>query len=221
MSDDIKYLLKNDEIQAKKEPLHEADAAVRRESDIEVDTGNRVFQQVLNIHGIELKPAKIFADARGEFSCRPISSVWIQENISISHKGVFRGMHLQIGKNSQTKNVRVIKGSIVDFVIDLRPRSGTFLNIYQVTLTGKDKTEIQIPGGCGHGFLSLENNTIMQYLVDKPYDPEHEVSIRPDMIPEINKALTEILPPENLVFSQKDQEGISLDEFIKSYSRTL
>lgn len=165
------------------------------------------------IAGLTLAAATIFPDRRGEFSCRPLTGRWIQENLSVSHKGVFRGFHLQIGANEQAKNVRVLRGSVLDLVIDLRPTSATFLLLDQLSLTGRDKSEIHIPAGCAHGFLALEDETILQYLVDKPYDPPNEISLVYDSIPEVAALLTAALPNQEIMLSDKDQAGLSLAEF--------
>lgn len=165
------------------------------------------------ISGLIFAAAKIFPDRRGEFSCRPLTGVWIQENLSVSHKGVFRGFHLQTGVNQQSKNVRVLRGAVLDLVLDIRPNSPTFLLLDQFRLTGDDKNEIHIPAGCAHGFLALEDETILQYLVDKPYDPPHEVSLAYDSIPEVVALLAAALPHQDITLSDKDREGITLAEF--------
>lgn len=172
---------------------------------------------MITIKDIQLKEAKIFPDNRGEFTCRPIDPTWTQENISVSKKGVFRGIHLQVGENSQTKVVRVFKGTIIDYIIDLRQDSPTFLQVNSIQISGKEKSEIIIPAGCGHAFLALEEDTIMQYMVDKPYDPQNEVSINPESVAEIFSSINSYFNKEEIIISEKDQAGITLEDFKSQY----
>ena len=171
------------------------------------------------ITGLKITDANIFADSRGEFSCRPLNSKWIQENISVNKINVFRGVHLQGGKKSQSKLVRVLSGKVLDIVIDLRKDSKTYLKIFFIELNAEKKNEIYIPAGCGHAFLSLKNNTILQYLIDKPYDPVSEITIDINSIPEIEEAIKQYVPSKNrLIISEKDKQGISLDNYLKDYN---
>lgn len=171
----------------------------------------------MNIDGLQSSSPKIFPDDRGEFSFRPMTPEWIQENISVSKAGVFRGIHLQKGINVQTKKVRVINGRALDMIIDLRAESPTFKKIDIVELNGAEKNELIIPKGCGHAFLALEDNTIFQYLVDMPYDPQNELTITIESVPDFKKAVDEALQSINaqLIISDKDQQGITLEEYLQ------
>ena len=83
--------------------------------------------------------------------------------ISSSKKGVLRGMHMQT-KFSQGKYVSVIKGSILDVVVDLRKKSKTFGKHYKIILSDKNAKSIYVPPGFAHGFLGLEKENIIHYF---------------------------------------------------------
>ena len=91
-------------------------------------------------------------------------------------KNILRGLHLQT-KNSQDKYVTVLKGKIFDVSVDLRKNSKTFGKHFSIYLTNKPYNSIYIPKGFAHGFITLRDNTIVQYLVDNDYSPENEGSI--------------------------------------------
>lgn len=169
--------------------------------------------QPIVIDGGFLVTPPVFGDDRGSFTFRPTDSTYIQENISVSARGVFRGVHLQVGENSQQKNVRVLSGKALDLIIDLRKDSPTFKQTYTQLLDAESKVEMTVPAGCGHAFIALEDDTIFQYLVDKPYDPDNDVSIRYETIPEFVDALS-AYEFDEIVLSDKDKAGISLEEFL-------
>jgi len=100
-----------------------------------------------------------------------------QENESKSAFGVLRGLHFQIGKYAQTKLVRVIKGRVLDVVVDIRTESKTYGEHVSVELSGENKRQIFIPQGFAHGFITLEDETILSYKVDNYYSPENESGI--------------------------------------------
>jgi dTDP-4-dehydrorhamnose 3,5-epimerase len=116
------------------------------------------------------------ADDRGVFSATSIEDKrWIQTNVSYNRvKNVFRGMHLQKGKFAQDKLVKVVNGSIVDMIVDLR-KGDNYLRLYTYNMEIGD--ELLVPKGFAHGFLTLEEHTVVQYLVDAPYTPSADVSL--------------------------------------------
>ena len=132
------------------------------------------------IKGLKLFELKSYLDNRGVFSEVFLSNLnipefqikYVQENESISNYGVFRGMHLQRGKYSQSKLVRVIKGKVIDVVCDLRRSSPSYKKNIFIEL---DPNKIlYIPKGLAHGFLSLEEGTILNYKCDKYYNSKSE-----------------------------------------------
>jgi len=105
------------------------------------------------------------------------STLFLQDNMSVSHKNVFRGLHYQTGMWEQSKLVRVLKGSVVDFIVDLRQESQTYGKFEYFELNDKNKLSLFIPPYFAHGFLSLEDDTIFIYKCGNYYNKEHEGSI--------------------------------------------
>ena len=102
---------------------------------------------------------------------------FVQDNISVSKKGVLRGLHYQTGKHAQAKLVQVLKGEILDVVVDLRPESNTFGQHFKLNISSKNRKSIFIPKGMGHGFLALTDDVIFSYKCDSYYHKEAERGI--------------------------------------------
>lgn len=100
-----------------------------------------------------------------------------QANRSKSSKGVVRGLHYQLDPKCQAKIVEVIKGMVVDVVVDIRKDSKTYGKSFQVLLTDSNNKQLYVPRGFAHGFVSLEDDTIFHYLVDNDYAPDLEGGI--------------------------------------------
>lgn len=112
------------------------------------------------------------------FEKNDIHHQWVQENQSLSkHKYTIRGLHFQTSPASETKLVRVIRGSVFDVFVDLRRSSTTYGKWYGVELSDKNHKSLLIPKGCAHGFCTLEDNTIIAYKVDAEYSPSHEKTL--------------------------------------------
>lgn len=103
--------------------------------------------------------------------------LFVQDNQSVSHKNVLRGLHFQKGLFSQAKLVRVVRGRVRDVVVDLRENSPTFGNHLMVELSEQNRQVLFIPKGFAHGFLALENQTVFQYKCDAYYHPASERGI--------------------------------------------
>lgn len=131
-----------------------------------------------------IEPDK-FGDTRGYFSPYFIQNNLselgfervVQANRSMSSKGVVRGLHFQNEPKSQAKIVEVISGSAIDVVVDMRIDSKTYGKSISVLLTPDNNRQLFVPRGFAHGFVSLEDNTIFQYLIDNDYAPELEGGI--------------------------------------------
>jgi dTDP-4-dehydrorhamnose 3,5-epimerase len=127
----------------------------------------------------------VFTDERGYFlesynkkKLEHILNIdFVQDNESSSQKGVLRGLHFQKPPFSQAKLVRVICGSVLDVVVDLRQYSETYGQYYKHILSAKNKHQLYIPKGFAHGFLVLEDDTIFSYKCSKYYNKESEVSL--------------------------------------------
>lgn len=141
----------------------------------------------LAIKDIKLFIPKIFRDARGWF-CESYSEKvfnadgffysFIQDNHSFSEKkGTLRGLHYQAEPKAQTKLVRCTKGSVFDVAVDLRRGSPTYKKWVGEILSQENFKQLLIPKGFAHGFLTLTDDTEVQYKVDNFYSPEHERSI--------------------------------------------
>jgi len=129
--------------------------------------------------GVLVIEPKIFTDERGHFFESYLrdslneavgeSIEFVQDNESCSTIGVFRGFHFQIGDAAQAKLVRVVSGSVTDIVVNVQ--TGEYMS---VTLSAANKRQLFIPRHYAHGFLSLTDNTILQYKCDRLYNKEAE-----------------------------------------------
>jgi dTDP-4-dehydrorhamnose 3,5-epimerase len=140
----------------------------------------------LNIKGCFEIIYKKKKDKRGYFQrVFDFKSIYPKKNynirqISISYnkkKGTFRGFHFQKKPFEENKFVFCINGSILDIIIDLRKNSRTYLKKITKIISVKKNNIIFIPKGCAHGFLTLEKNTKVQYIIDKPYSVIHSTGI--------------------------------------------
>jgi len=152
----------------------------------------------------------VFVDHRGTFAPLSLYSLdkdWIQSNVSFNpKKGTFRGLHFQLGDSAQAKLIKVITGMIIDFIVDIRIDSPHYLKVYEFIVTPGE--ELYVPRGYAHGFLTTEDNTVVQYLVDNIYSPENEGSIYWKEFPEIVDTIKEyqdgVLNEGELIISEKD-----------------
>ena len=127
---------------------------------------------------------------------------FVQDNESKSSKGVLRGLHYQLPPFSQTKLVRVVKGSILDIAVDIRKGSPTFGNHISVELSDENKKQLLIPRGFAHGFIVLSEIAILSYKCDNYYSKEHDRGILFND-PDLN--INWKLPENNLILSEKDK----------------
>jgi dTDP-4-dehydrorhamnose 3,5-epimerase len=139
------------------------------------------------LEGLKIIEPKLFTDSRGYFfesfnsqkmSDAGIKEVMVQDNISKSKKGVLRGLHYQLKPFGQAKFLTVLSGRILDVAVDIRIGSPTYGRHFSIELTGGSGRLIFIPEGFAHGFVSLEDETIILYKVGNYYSPENERGIR-------------------------------------------
>jgi len=130
-----------------------------------------------------------------------------QTNTSSSSKGSVRGIHYALVPPSQAKLVQCQRGSIKDYVIDIRVGSPTFGEFEEIELSENSPTAVFIEEGLAHAFVALENNTIVTYYVSEKFNPEREKGINP-----FDKTLNVKWPDLELILSEKDKSAISLDE---------
>ena len=141
-----------------------------------------VEKNVAGIEGLCVITPAVHGDNRGYFmetynqrdmEEAGIDIVFVQDNQSMSTKGVLRGLHFQ-KQFPQTKLVRVIKGSVFDVAVDLRPGSATYGKWYGIELTEENKKQFLIPRGFAHGFLVLSDTAEFCYKCDDFYHPNDE-----------------------------------------------
>ncbi|MDD2870759.1 MAG: dTDP-4-dehydrorhamnose 3,5-epimerase [Candidatus Gracilibacteria bacterium] len=169
---------------------------------------------------------QVFGDDRGffmetyskkEFENAGIDVEFVQDNHSKSKKGVFRGFHFQT-QNTQSKLVRVVSGSVLDFAIDLRKDSVTYGEYIVEELSASNKKQLFVPQGFAHGFLTLEDNTEFVYKCDDYYSPEFDGGIIYSD-PRLNidfEAIKKKYDISELSFSEKDKNHPSIDEFFSN-----
>lgn len=163
------------------------------------------------LKGCYLITPRVFNDKRGYFfesfntiqfeKQTGIKITFVQDNQSLSNKGVLRGLHYQKGDNAQAKLVRVIKGSVLDVCVDLRPESKTYGKYFSIVLDDKHHQQLYIPKGFAHGFLVLEDQTIFSYKCDNYYNKEAESGF---IYNDQTLAINWQLPLQELIISDKD-----------------
>lgn len=141
------------------------------------------------IEGLILIHPVSFPDERGffmesykqtEFASKGIPDSFVQDNHSLSRRGVLRGLHFQLAPSAQGKLVRVISGRVWDVAVDLREGSPTRLQWRSFVLDDKTRDMVFIPAGCAHGFLSTADDTHLVYKCTAEYDRATDSGIRWD-----------------------------------------
>lgn len=143
----------------------------------------------LEIPGVHVLEPDVFSDSRGSYSESysyrtlsenyGIATVFVQDNHSVStRKGTLRGIHFQNNPKPQGKLVRCTRGRVLDVVVDLRRDSPTFARWLTIELSDTNHLQIWIPRGFGHAFVTLEDNSEVQYKVDEYYYPQHDRAVR-------------------------------------------
>jgi len=152
---------------------------------------------------------KVFRDKRGTFSPLEFSKLdnnWVQSNISVNpRKYTLRGLHFQRDQFAQAKLIKVISGGILDFVVDLRTVSDDYNKVFFFEM--KEGDEVYVPRYFAHGFMTTEENSVVQYLVDNDYNPNSEGVKVWTEYPEIEKKIKELDPffgKELLIVMDKD-----------------
>ena len=164
------------------------------------------------IEGVLIIEPRIFGDARGyffeSFNAREfaektgIDVAFVQDNESMSHYGVLRGLHYQQPPFAQSKLVRVVKGSVLDVAVDIRKGSPTYGQHIAVELSAENHRQFYMPKGMAHGFSVLSEKVIFQYKCDEFYVPQSEGAIAWDD-PDLN--IDWQLPIDKVILSEKDR----------------
>lgn len=174
------------------------------------------------LKGCFILEPRVYNDNRGYFfesfnkamfeKSTGLSVDFIQDNESKSAKGVLRGLHFQEGKYAQSKLVRVIKGSILDVCVDIRQTSKTFGQYVSIILDDKEKKQIYVPRGFAHGFLVLEDDTIISYKCDKYYHKPSEGGI---IYNDKDLNIDWKFPENELILSDKDKQLPTFENLFK------
>ena len=164
--------------------------------------------------GLKIIQSKSFKDKRGFFKEDFKKKLFKDKKFifgcaSSSKKNVLRGLHLQT-KLSQDKYLSILKGSILDVVIDLRKSSKTFGKHFKIILSDKNAKSIFIPAGFAHGFLGLEQENIIYYTCSNYRSVKHEVGLLWN-----DKDLRIKWPIKNPIISKKDKKNLKFKEFKK------
>lgn len=166
---------------------------------------------------------KMFGDKRGYFfeafneklfnQKSGLKVNFIQDNQSFSNYGVLRGLHLQKGEFAQAKLVRVLKGSVLDVVVDLRKDQPTFGEHFSIELSEDNKKQLFVPRGFAHGFIVLSKTAEFFYKCDNYYNPESETGILhndPDL------SIDWKVPSKEIQISPKDFDNQSFKNIINT-----
>jgi dTDP-4-dehydrorhamnose 3,5-epimerase len=180
--------------------------------------------QIVNtfIDGLFVIKPDVFKDDRGffyEFYNKPkfeketgLKIDFIQDNLAKSQKGVLRGFHFQKGPFGQSKLISVLQGAVLDVVVDVRPKSPTFGQSFSIELNDQNKTQLFVPKGMAHAYLSLSDDTLFFYKIDEVYHPESEAGIRfddPDLKIDWQNDMSQI------ILSEKDRHLPYLKDIYK------
>ena len=154
----------------------------------------------------------IFNDERGSFHetfndilFKKVSGQkvnFVQDNQSTSSFGVLRGLHYQVGEMAQAKLVRVLEGSILDVVVDIRKESETFGKHFSIILDDVSQQQLFVPRGFAHGFITLSPTSKFAYKCDNFYDKDSERGI---IYNDATLSLDWHLSKDKFILSEKDQ----------------
>ena len=161
---------------------------------------------------------RVFDDARGYFFesyskrrfdevVRPIE--FVQDNESMSTRGVIRGLHFQRPPFSQSKLVRCVRGAVLDVVVDIRRGSPTYGRHIAVELTGENRRQLFVPRGFAHGFAVLSDEAVFQYKCDNYYHADRSLGI------------DWRIDPAEAILSEKDLRNPMFSDFESPFDITV
>jgi len=147
---------------------------------------------------------------RETYNNKILKKKFIFDYCTISKRNVLRGFHFQT-KFTQSKYVNVIKGKILDVVIDLRKNSKTFGKTFKIILSAKNALSLYVPKGFAHAYYSYEKENIIYYKLDNFYAPKYEYGIV------YNDKSLKIKWPKKIITSEKDKKLLTFNEFKKKF----
>lgn len=171
------------------------------------------------IEGLLVLEPRVFADARGyffeSFSERDFEQAvgpvhFVQDNESMSQRGVVRGLHFQRPPFAQAKLVRCVRGAVLDVAVDLRKGSPTFGRHMAVELSETNHRQLFIPKGFAHGFAVLSDVAVFQYKCDEFYHPEADGGIQ---LCDPTLGIDWRIPLDQAIRSEKDKQLPLLADF--------
>lgn len=173
-----------------------------------------------NLEGCFVLEPNIHEDDRGSFfesfnkekfqEITGLDVQFVQDNQSISKKGVIRGLHFQTGDFTQAKLVRVIKGKVLDVAVDVRKDSKTFGQHFSIELSEENNKQLFVPRGFLHGFSVLKDDTIFAYKCDNYYNKESEIGI---LYNDSYLNIDWLLKQEEIILSLKDEKLLNFKDF--------
>jgi dTDP-4-dehydrorhamnose 3,5-epimerase len=171
----------------------------------------------LEIEGCWQITSNVYEDERGSFrewfSLKEVFEETkfkfetVQSNISKSKKGALRGLHYSLAAAGQSKIITCANGSIVDIVVDIRPTSKTYKKWISTNLSGSDSRSLLVSSGLAHGFISLEEGTVVTYQQTSKFSPTEEFGINP-FDPELGITWPDLSP----ILSNKDILNVNISE---------
>ena len=176
-----------------------------------------------DIEGLYVIEPTVFKDERGyfvetynqnDFKEAGLNMVFVQDNQSMSVKGVLRGLHFQRPPHAQSKLVRCVRGAVLDVAVDIRRGSPTYGRHVAVELTEDNHLQLFIPRGFAHGFAVLSAEAVFQYKCDNYYAPEADggISIR-----DASLGIDWRIPEEKIILSEKDTRHPLLRDFVSPF----
>lgn len=154
---------------------------------------------------------KVFSDDRGyffesfsqlQFLNEKLNYTFVQDNEAKSNYGVIRGLHYQLNDKAQSKLVRVIQGTVLDVVVDIRANSETYGKVFSIELTESNKLQLLIPKGFAHGYSVLSETAIFSYKCDEFYSKDNEGGIN---LFDATLNIDWRIPSSQVIISEKDK----------------
>ena len=175
-----------------------------------------------DIEGLLIIKPRIFEDERGYFfesfnekkfqvQCK-LQSRFVQDNESFSTYGTVRGLHYQKPPYGQAKLVRVISGTVLDVVVDIRSESPTFGKHFSIELSAENKTQLYVPVGFAHGFVVLSKDALFSYKVDNYYNGDSDSGI---LWNDVQFNIDWKLNAKDIMLSEKDKSQQSFSDYCK------
>ncbi len=172
-----------------------------------------------DIEGVVILEPRVFKDSRGYFfesySKRVFDELvhpvdFVQDNESMSTRGVMRGLHFQLPPFTQSKLVRCVRGAVLDVAVDIRKGSPTYGHHVAVELTEDNHRQLFVPRGFAHGFAVLSDVAVFQYKCDNYYHPQADggISIADDSL-----GIDWLINPLDAILSEKDTRHPLLSDF--------